>query len=67
MIVLEGLATAVIAVAVGFYHESRLPPEEIHLVRTDANVDLRSWKLTSAAELQEISLQIAASGIAVDP
>jgi hypothetical protein len=41
-VVLEGLASTVVAKAIGFDDQSSLAPEEVNEIWADANVDLRS-------------------------
>jgi hypothetical protein len=57
------LPAAVVPIAVGFDHESEIRPDEIRLVLTNWDVDLRHGQAISPADPQEVALQIAAGAI----
>ncbi len=57
-VVLKGLFAAVVEVAVGFYHEPSLTPDEVDQVRADGDIDLRPREPMTTAEPQEVSLEV---------
>lgn len=63
-VVLEGLASPVVAKAIGFDDQSSLAPEEVNEMWADANVDLRRWQPVPLAQSQEIPLELAARPVA---
>jgi hypothetical protein len=62
-VVAECLLAAVVLVAIGFDYEAEVAPEEVRLVLADLNVDLRHRKAKSAADPQEVALEVAASAV----
>jgi hypothetical protein len=58
-VTLECGAVAVMAEAIGFDDQTSVAPEEIHLVRADACIDLWLGKAVAAAEAEHELLQLA--------
>ncbi|MDQ2631218.1 MAG: hypothetical protein M3Y75_09670 [Actinomycetota bacterium] len=53
--------------AVGLYHYSLLPPEEVDFPGTEPDVDLRPGEAVAAADVEEEGLEVASRTVGLDP
>lgn len=65
-VVLKGLAAPVVAIAICFYDQPPITPEEVDEMAANANVDLGDWQSLPPAKPQEVRLEIAAGPISLD-
>ena len=62
-VVLEGHLSSVVEITVGFDHHPSLRPEKVDEMRSDPYVDLWLRQAVTAAQSEEVALEVAASAV----
>ncbi len=62
-VVAKGLASAVIAIAIGFDGQAAFAPEKVDQIGTDANIDLGARQPLMLTDPQKVPLEVAARAV----